>query len=490
MKKHVISAAALLAFAAPVFAQSSVTLYGVIDEGFNYTSNVNVNGVGKSNYQLASGFVQGSRWGLRGSEDLGGGLKAIFTLENGFDVNNGRLGQGGRMFGRQAFVGLSHAQYGSLTLGRQYDSLVDYLAPLTANGNWGGTLFSHPFDNDNTDNSFRVNNTVKYASPDWNGLQVGGTYSFSNATGFSNNRQYSIGAAYTLGGLQLAAAYLQANNPGKTAGGAIADNDANFTADRLRIFGGGVNYTFGPATVGFVYTKTDVKNPVSTVYLPTATFAGLGLSATKFQNFEINGKYQLTPALFIGAQYVYTDGKFDAAAGSVKPKYHTVGLMADYNLSKRTDVYLQGAYQKVAGDKTGTIADGGYVVGTDGPRRRRTSSRFARRSVTSSDRGRRPHRRRRAIGRAAARFVAASRSAGSASGQPDRDDSFSAAGSGGAFGAANWNGGARVAVRLRGSVGRCPLGLASRFGRSIRFARRMSSCAIARVAVSSSAFTG
>lgn len=367
MKKHVISAAALLAFAAPVFAQSSVTLYGVIDEGFNYTSNVNVNGVGKSNYQLASGFVQGSRWGLRGLEDLGGGLKAIFTLENGFDVNNGRLGQGGRMFGRQAFVGLSHAQYGSLTLGRQYDSLVDYLAPLTANGNWGGTLFSHPFDNDNTDNSFRVNNTVKYASPDWNGLQVGGTYSFSNATGFSNNRQYSIGAAYTLGGLQLAAAYLQANNPGKTAGGAIADNDANFTADRLRIFGGGVNYTFGPATVGFVYTKTDVKNPVSTVYLPTATFAGLGLSATKFQNFEINGKYQLTPALFIGAQYVYTDGKFDAAAGSVKPKYHTVGLMADYNLSKRTDVYLQGAYQKVAGDKTGTIADGGYVVGTDGP---------------------------------------------------------------------------------------------------------------------------
>ncbi|HGO6146943.1 TPA: porin, partial [Burkholderia cepacia] len=66
-------------------------------------------------------------------------------------------------------------------------------------------------------------------------------------------------------------------------------------------------------------------------------------------------------------QYVYTDGKFDAAAGSFKPKYHTVGLMADYSLSKRTDVYLQGAWQKVAGDKTGTAADGGYVVGTDGP---------------------------------------------------------------------------------------------------------------------------
>ncbi|MET5115861.1 porin, partial [Burkholderia pseudomallei] len=66
-------------------------------------------------------------------------------------------------------------------------------------------------------------------------------------------------------------------------------------------------------------------------------------------------------------QYVYTDGKFDAAAGSEKPKNHTVGLMADYKLSKRTDVYLQAAYQKVAGDKTGTIADRGNVVGTDGP---------------------------------------------------------------------------------------------------------------------------
>lgn len=368
MKKHVLSVAALTAFAVPAFAQNSVTLYGVIDEGFNYTNNV----LGSHNYELASGFAQGSRWGLKGSEDLGGGLKAVFQLENGFDVNTGRLNQGGRMFGRQAFVGLS-SPYGTVTLGRQYDSVVDYLAPTTANGNWGGYLLSHPFDNDNTDNSFRVNNTIKYTSPDYSGLQFGGTYSFSNDTGFSNNRQYSLGAQYQNGGLLVAAAYLQANNPGVTAGGAIAANDANFTSSRLRIFGGGINYTFGPATAGFVYTNTNVTNPTADVYLTSADslvpitgpLAGSTLNTLKFQNFEVNGKYQLTPALYVGAQYVYTMENYDTTLGGVKPKIHTFGLMVDYSLSKRTDVYIQGAFQKVAGDSTGSSLDHAYIPGAD-----------------------------------------------------------------------------------------------------------------------------
>ncbi|RBH36840.1 porin, partial [Pseudomonas sp. MWU13-2860] len=120
-------------------------------------------------------------------------------------------------------------------------------------------------------------------------------------------------------------------------------------------------YTFGPATVGLVYTKTDVKNPVSTVYLPASTFAGLGLTATKFQNIEINGKYQLTSDFYLGAQYVYTDGKYDAAAGTFKPKYHTVGLMADYSLSKRTALYAVAIGQIASGKGLGTDADGNAV---------------------------------------------------------------------------------------------------------------------------------
>ena len=173
------------------------------------------------------------------------------------------------MFGRQAYVGLSQAQYGTLTFGRQYDSVVDYLAPTTASGNWGGYLLAHPFDNDNTDNSFRLDNTVKYASPNFGGFQFGGAYSFSNSTSFSDNRAYSFGAQYQNNGLLIGAAYLQANHPGNGSAGAITANDASYIAERMRVFGAGINYTFGKATVGFAYTNSNYKNPTGNGYLGT-----------------------------------------------------------------------------------------------------------------------------------------------------------------------------------------------------------------------------
>ena len=163
-----------------------------------------------------------------------------------------------------------------------------------------------------------------------------------------------------------------------TSGGAIAGSsstvaaDANFQSERLRIFGAGINYTVGPATLGFVYTNTNISNPAANVaYLsaqesiqPTSgALAGGTLTSLKYQNFELNGKYQFTPAFFVGAQYVYTLENYDATTGSVRPKIHTVGLMADYNLSKRTDVYLQGAFQKITGDATGSALDQAYVPG-------------------------------------------------------------------------------------------------------------------------------
>ena len=372
--KKIISAVVLCSATVPAFAQSSVTLYGLIDEGIDFTNNSG----GHQVYEMTSGYAQGSRWGLKGTEDLGGGLSAVFQLESGFNASNGALAQGGREFGRQAFVGLSSERFGTITLGRQYDSVVDYLAQTTANGNWGGYVFSHPYDNDNTDNTFRVNNTVKYASPTFGGFSFGGTYSFSNDAGFANNRQMSVGAQYAVGDWLFAAAYLNANNPAATPGGAISSAggslgaDGNFVSSKLQIFGAGVNYTAGLATIGFAYTNTRMDQPTANVaYLSGAEtiqpvagpLAGGTLTSLKFQNFELNGKYQFTPAFFVGAEYVYTIERFDTTAGSAKPGIHTAGLMADYNLSKRTDIYLQGMYQLVAGDRTGSSLDRAYVPG-------------------------------------------------------------------------------------------------------------------------------
>ncbi|HEX7913877.1 MAG TPA: porin [Paraburkholderia sp.] len=372
--KKIISAVVLCSATVPAFAQSSVTLYGLIDEGIDFTNNSG----GHQVYEMTSGYAQGSRWGLKGTEDLGGGLSTVFQLESGFNASNGALAQGGRGFGRQAFVGLSSERFGTVTLGRQYDSVVDYLAQTTANGNWGGYVFSHPYDNDNTDNTFRVNNTVKYASPTFGGFSFGGTYSFSNDAGFANNRQMSVGAQYAVGDWLFAAAYLNANNPATTPGGAISSAggslgaDGNFVSSKLQIFGAGVNYTAGLATIGFAYTNTRMDQPTANVgYLSGAEtiqpvvgpLAGGTLTSLKFQNFELNGKYQFTPAFFVGAEYVYTIERFDTTAGSARSGIHTAGLMADYNLSKRTDIYLQGMYQLVAGDRTGSSLDRAYVPG-------------------------------------------------------------------------------------------------------------------------------
>lgn len=197
------------------------------------------------------------------------------------------------------------------------------------------------------------------------GFQFGGTYSFSNGTEFANNRQYSVGAQYTNGGLLVAAAYLQADNPSATSSGAINNGgDENFLAKRLRVFGGGINYTFGPATAGFAYTNSYLNQPQSTTYISGPILPAVGtLNSLRFQNFEVNFKYQFTPALYGGAAYTFTTENFNASSGNAKPKVHQVGLMADYNLSKRTDIYVQGAYQHVAGDKTGTSLDLAYVPG-------------------------------------------------------------------------------------------------------------------------------
>ena len=363
MKKSLLALAALGAFAGVAHAQSSVTLYGIIDEGFN----INTNSGGKHLYNLSSGVMQGSRFGLRGAEDLGGGLKAVFVLENGFDVNTGKLGQGGLMFGRQAYVGLSSAQFGTVTMGRQYDSVVDYVGPFEAGDQWGGYIAAHPQDLDNFNNAFRTNNTVKFTSANYAGLTFGGTYSFGGQAGnFTQNQIWSLGAGYSNGPLSLGVGYLNARTPNNFGGlfnnGSATSPISNAATSSNPVFGGfttantyqsigaGGAYTFGAATFGLTYSNVSFRD-LGTVAGAAPSLYRRGSNAT-FNNVEANFKYQFTPAWLAGFAFDYTDGSsVTLANGSSQSgsKYYQYALGTDYFLSKRTDVYLIGVYQHASG---------------------------------------------------------------------------------------------------------------------------------------------
>ncbi|AOJ04462.1 MULTISPECIES: porin [Burkholderia] len=351
MNKTLIVAAVAASFATVAHAQSSVTLYGVLDAGITYQSNVATpSGSGKSLWSVGSGVDQ-SRFGLRGSEDLGGGLKAIFTLESGFSIGNGKFQNNGGMFNRQAFVGLS-SNYGTVTLGRQYDATQDYLSPLSATGTWGGTYFAHPLNNDrlNTNGDVAVNNTVKFTSANYAGLQFGGTYSFSNNSQFANNRAYSAGASYQFQGLKVGAAYSQANNPGVNTVGAtdpltgLSLNGSNVTnvQGRSRVYGAGASYVYGPLQGGLVWTQSRLDNQAN------------GSPTLRADNYEANVKYNLTPALGLGAAYTYTNAKVNGESAH----WNQIGVQADYALSKRTDVYAQAVYQRSSKNANASIYNG------------------------------------------------------------------------------------------------------------------------------------
>lgn len=207
VKKRLIAAALAAQGLSVAHAQSHVQLYGLLDAGLTY-----VNNQGSSpNIMEDTGIMQGNRWGLRGSEDLGGGLKAVFRLENGFDLNSGKLGQGGREFGRQAYVGLNSASFGQITFGRQYDFMHDDLIVNTAVVQATTAYGYHFLDADRVAGE-RLDNTVKYLTPNLAGLRLGALYGFSNVAGSFGGtagapRAISFGASYKHGPLALGAAY-------------------------------------------------------------------------------------------------------------------------------------------------------------------------------------------------------------------------------------------------------------------------------------------
>ncbi|MCM3352009.1 porin, partial [Bacillus velezensis] len=177
--------------------------YGMLDAGIGYTSNIN----GHSRFGLDGGAAGSNKWGLRGQEDLGGGLQAVCKIENGFNIGTGGIGGQGpigttrSLFNRQAYVGLASEQYGALRMWRQLDAVTEMVQALTGDVISAST-FSTPGDVDNNDNSLRVSNAIKYTSPVFAGLQFEGMYALGGVAGSTGKGQtWSAAAAYNNGPL-------------------------------------------------------------------------------------------------------------------------------------------------------------------------------------------------------------------------------------------------------------------------------------------------
>lgn len=348
MKKMTI-ATALGVLATTAHAQSSVTLYGLLDAGVSYVNHAATATGSSSKVKLDDGVIQGNRWGMRGTEDLGGGLSAIFALEGGLSVANGQSAQNGTLFGRQAFVGLAQSGIGSLTFGRQYSFSTEYVSKYAAGGL---TIGNYAFRMNDVDQltSSRINNAVKFSSAYFAGLTFGAMFGFSNSTDFSGNptttvagvtttgssRTVSFGANYDHGPFAMGAAYTDISYP-NAASPAFPVTIANvntFGNKDLRTIGVGARYSFGPAMVFGNWTNT--------------RFLGLTGQNSHFNNYEIDGKYQFTPAAFAALAYTYSD-----LSGTATGKWNQVSSILDYALSKRTDVYVLAIYQKASGSNAG-----------------------------------------------------------------------------------------------------------------------------------------
>jgi outer membrane protein OmpU len=326
-------------------AQSNVALYGILDAGVTYVNNT----AGAHVWKFDDGVSYGNRIGFKGTEDLGGGLAAVFALESGFHLGTGRLAFGGAEFGRQAYVGLKNG-WGTLSFGNQLDMTEEmiYLYNISA---WASGYAIHQGDFDRM-NGDRLPNSVKFLSNDFNGLTFGGMYSFGNVAGhFHQNSAWSVGARYARGPFNIGTAYTQLNNPfgiyafdpyamigtrtflGQPtvsvdpASGAVTDLYANtpFNVDKQGTFGIGASYAVGKMTLSGNFTYTTIK--------------GFGRSS-HMQVVEGGGLYQVTPAMSVVAGYQHT-----AFEGN---RWNQGSLGLHYLLSKRTDVYVSGDYLRAS----------------------------------------------------------------------------------------------------------------------------------------------
>lgn len=358
MKKTLIALAALAATGA-VMAQSSVTIYGVVDVGF---TSVNNSGVGSTdNTGLTSSNMTTNRLGFRGVEDLGGGLKAKFQIETGLAADAPAASTIGD---RGAWVGLEGG-FGEVRLGREYSTTF-----------WSGFLFS-PFGTGGVGNGFgfanRVvahgatgqanpiwnSNAITYSTPRMAGFQAHGQYAFDEVAAAGNNAGRSAGLRlnYSAGPLMAEVAFSETDG-GATLAAASPVLGLTTSADHKSVVGG-ISYDFG------------VVKLMTNFGQEKANVAATGASIAKVTNFEIGAVAPVGPGRLRAS---YNSSKIDVAALAVDPKITKFAVGYIYDLSKRTAVYAtvaslknkNGANLALNGPASTNSANGrstGYNVG-------------------------------------------------------------------------------------------------------------------------------
>lgn len=336
----------LFAFSGSASAQSSVTLYGLIDTAVAYYNNA-ANGGSFVGMSGLTGELP-SRWGVKGTEDIGGGYKVFFVLENGFEPTTGELSYGGRLFGRQANVGVS-GPFGSITLGRQMNMTMYALFNADV---IGPTLFSMA-DFDPYLPNGRSDNAIGYMGQ-FNGISVGGTYSFgrdgagpagpaaTNCAGqvagdFVACRQYTAMIAYDSSTFGLAASYDVAR--GGIGASAPLGNPA-YTDTRNIVDG---YFKFGPAKIGAGWIRRNVSAATHLQY--DLLFLGVTYYATPFLSFDTQGE-----------RYLQRMG-----GGSGDQNGTLLIGRANYFLSKRTTIYAVVGYMFNGAQATNAVAAAGSV---------------------------------------------------------------------------------------------------------------------------------
>jgi len=331
--------------AAPVHAQSSITVYGLIDQALewsNPTKNAANEQRGSSGWRLVNGVSNGSRFGIRGSEDLGGGLKAIFGIETRFDADTGEItGSRARpadpadpasgklkFWNAQSWVGLD-SQWGRLTAGRQYVPLFSGLANLDASGYRYYDHLSQFFNN-------RLDNALLYQTPAFRGLTIQVMYAFSGAlaapantgaTAYPQGKGDSrgAGARWDRGDFSLGGGYMEYG----------ADKSGNALFSNRVEWGAGASYRFSrTGQIGLIYLMSNLGSGVTNIAddNPSGSISDLKVT-TDF--IILSGRIGLGSGMLY-VNYAYKNPRSDTDLKSP----NLLGITYDYPLTRRTDVYL------------------------------------------------------------------------------------------------------------------------------------------------------